>query len=489
MSTVPELVFVNCCHIGKISGVAEDLYQQRYKLAANIGTQLIENGVRCVIAAGWAVDDNAALEFAQVFYDRMFAGYTFGDSVKDARKVVFEKYGNTNTWGAYQCYGDPFYRFEHLNREFKKKKVEYLISQEAEVDLENLKSELQIGKKPTDEYLKELEDIMAAVEKAKIRTNTITEKEAIIYFELKVYDKACEKLGSLLNKDEASFSFAVAEKYYNAMAKKIAGNFKTTFDKKSIELKTLEKEYKTLAKDETKTDELKNIEIKKQECLKSIQDERATCLEKIKNVIADLEALVHLLPSAERYNILGSSYKRQAFILENDKQDSYKKAALNYQKAYSFYNNWYSLTNWLAMESALVMTGFHFWDSNMDNNKAEIGYQLPTTNEVIRLLEASKTSLCFTSERMSYWDMIAGINIGLCKYLIQFSEKSEKIELDNIYKEISELWKIAGSKGKRFAEIEHIEFLTDALSGSKNKNATALKAKLEQLLKDLAKQV
>ena len=62
MSSVPELVFVNCCHLGKTDGVAEEFYHQRYKLAANIGTQLIENGVRCVIAAGWAVNDDAALE-------------------------------------------------------------------------------------------------------------------------------------------------------------------------------------------------------------------------------------------------------------------------------------------------------------------------------------------------------------------------------------------------------------------------------------------
>jgi CHAT domain-containing protein len=489
MSIVPELVFVNCCHIGKISGIAEELYQQRYKLAANIGTQLIENGVRCVIAAGWAVDDNAALEFAQVFYNRIFTGYTFGDSVKDARKVVFEKFGNTNTWGAYQCYGDPFFRFEHLHREIKKKKVEYLISQEAEVDLENLQNELQIGKKTTDEYLNDLEVIIAAVEKAKVRTNTITEKEAMIYFELKVYDKACEKLGSLLNKDEASFSFAVAEKYYNALAKKITGDFKILFDNKNVELKALEKEYKLKAKDETKTDELKNIETQKQECIDLILNERAACLKKLENVISDLEALVQLLPSAERYNILGSTHKRHAFILDNNKQGSYKMAAFSYQKAYSFFNNWYSLTNWLALESVLVINGLHAWGSKTDKNKAELGYQLPSTAEALRLLEVSKASLCFTGERMSYWDMIAGINIGLCKYLLQFSDKSEKIELDNIFNEISELWKKAGSKGKRFAEIEHIEFLTDALSGAKNKNATDLKSKLEQLLNDLAKQI
>ncbi|HSM48271.1 MAG TPA: hypothetical protein VK872_10690, partial [Draconibacterium sp.] len=84
---------------------------------------------------------------------------------------------------------------------------------------------------------------------------------------------------------------------------------------------------------------------------------------------------------------------------------------------YSFFNNWYSLTKWLALESVLVINGLHAWGSKTDKNKAELGYQLPSTAEALRLLEVSKASLCFTGERMSYWDMIAGINIGLCKYL------------------------------------------------------------------------
>jgi hypothetical protein len=202
-----------------------------------------------------------------------------------------------------------------------------------------------------------------------------------------------------------------------------------------------------------------------------------------------LEALVQLIPSSVRFNILGSSYKRNAFILENNKQEAYKKAALNYQKAYSFSNNWYSLTNWLALESTLVVTGIHRWGSNEDNNKIELGYKLPSTDEAIRLLDASKESLCVNSERMSYWDMLAGINIGLCKFILQFPDKSDKKEFENIYREISELWKKAGSKGKRFAEIEHLEIVIDAFSGTKNKNAIELKVKLEQLLKDLTKQL
>ena len=461
MSTAPELVFVNCCHIGKISGVAEEFYQQRYKLAANIGTQLIENGVRCVIAAGWAVDDNAALEFANIFYDRILGGYTFGESVHEARKSVFEKYGSTNTWGAYQCYGDPFYRLKRRQNDESKNKTTYFISQEAEIDLLNLLNELEIGKKSTDDYIKMLETISEGVDSAKIRTPFIIEKEAQIYLELKDYNKACEKFSSLLNVEEASFSFSVAEKYYNALAKKITAEFKEILDKNDVE----------------------GTEVKKNDSLV-----------KIKKVIDDLDALARLIPSAERLNILASTFKRQGFILKSDKLSSYKNAAFNYQKAYNFSNNWYSLTNWLALESVLVLANLRSWEPDSENKNIELSYKLPTYEAATQLLDTSRSLLCKNNDRMSYWDMLGEINIGLCKFIMQFtyiqkSKEAEQISQKDIFKEIGELWKIAGSKGKRFAEIEHLEFIIDALSIVKNKNTKTLSDILEQLKKELLTEI
>ncbi|RYZ33143.1 MAG: CHAT domain-containing protein, partial [Sphingobacteriales bacterium] len=105
MSAVPEFVFVNCCFLGKTDGLAEELYKSRYKLAASIGVQLIRNGVKAVVVAGWAVDDSAALDFADHFYTAMFAGDCFGDAVQKARKCCYENHPGQNTWGAYQCYG------------------------------------------------------------------------------------------------------------------------------------------------------------------------------------------------------------------------------------------------------------------------------------------------------------------------------------------------------------------------------------------------
>ena len=39
-------------------------------------------GVRAVVAAGWAVRDDAALVFAEEFYDEMLNGATFGRALQ-----------------------------------------------------------------------------------------------------------------------------------------------------------------------------------------------------------------------------------------------------------------------------------------------------------------------------------------------------------------------------------------------------------------------
>ena len=103
---VPELVFINCCHLGQTRGDSSR-HVAFHKLAANLATQFIKIGARAVIAAGWAVDDAAAKTFATTFYRRMLDGELYGDAVLQARSDTYRMHGETNTWGAYQCYGDP----------------------------------------------------------------------------------------------------------------------------------------------------------------------------------------------------------------------------------------------------------------------------------------------------------------------------------------------------------------------------------------------
>jgi hypothetical protein len=76
-----------------------------------VSRELIEMGVRAVVAAGWAVRDDAAKLFAEVLYRSMLDGDTFGRALKKARDDTYDKFP-TATWGAYQAYGDPDYRLD-----------------------------------------------------------------------------------------------------------------------------------------------------------------------------------------------------------------------------------------------------------------------------------------------------------------------------------------------------------------------------------------
>ncbi len=107
MRTVPELVFLNCCHLAARDAQTALTLYDRAGFAANIAEALIKIGVRCVIAAGWAVEDKPAEIFATTFYDTLLGGGRFIDAVAAARSAAWRAGEGGNTWSAYQCYGDP----------------------------------------------------------------------------------------------------------------------------------------------------------------------------------------------------------------------------------------------------------------------------------------------------------------------------------------------------------------------------------------------
>jgi hypothetical protein len=108
MEAVPELVFLNCCHLGRV-----DLARGANRLAASIARELIDIGVRCVVVAGWAVNDANASLFGQTFYEQLLLQRrTFGDAVFEARRRVWEHDPADITWGAFQAYGDAGWRAE-----------------------------------------------------------------------------------------------------------------------------------------------------------------------------------------------------------------------------------------------------------------------------------------------------------------------------------------------------------------------------------------
>jgi len=107
----PGIVFINCCHLG----VGAINLEGRPEFAANVAIKLVKLGARCVIAAGWAIDDDVASAFGTCFYQTMLEGRTFGEATLLARQAAYRVNPNSSTFGAYQCYGDPDFRLQGVD--------------------------------------------------------------------------------------------------------------------------------------------------------------------------------------------------------------------------------------------------------------------------------------------------------------------------------------------------------------------------------------
>lgn len=212
MSYVPEFVFINCCYSGKVIAKDDAYVRSRYKLAANVGTQLIQMGVKAIIVTGWAVDDAAAGTFASTFYTKMIEGYEFGTAVQLARKKCFQEHKHTNTWGAYQCYGYSHYR---LNNRLKKKenKIEYVLPSQVYIDIDNLYNQIKHSDYDKAIAQAKLNSILDNAQRNGLLDGKIREKEALIYDELNLTDKALETFRSVLTLEDANFSVKVLEHF------------------------------------------------------------------------------------------------------------------------------------------------------------------------------------------------------------------------------------------------------------------------------------
>lgn len=102
LDAVPPFVFFNCCFTGAVPPDAS-------RFVANLAAAFLSAGVRAFVAAAWAVDDQPAERFADVLYEGLLRGVSFGNAVRDARRVVHREFPASLTWAAYQCYGDPDY--------------------------------------------------------------------------------------------------------------------------------------------------------------------------------------------------------------------------------------------------------------------------------------------------------------------------------------------------------------------------------------------
>jgi pimeloyl-ACP methyl ester carboxylesterase/tetratricopeptide (TPR) repeat protein len=225
MRQVPEMVFINCCHLGKMSD-ATSLDESRLNkrqdynlMAASVATEFIRMGVRAVIATGWAVDDRAASTFARTFYERMLQGVRYGDAVTQARKEAYNSHPGINTWGAYQCYGDPDYRIRRDGqRPSENEELLTFASASAVItEIENLAAQLEtIGSRNPSWQLGRLQKIEAWLKAVKWANNgSISLALARAYWEALKYIDALRCYQHALAEDPAAVTLKDIEQLAN----------------------------------------------------------------------------------------------------------------------------------------------------------------------------------------------------------------------------------------------------------------------------------
>ncbi|HLM68459.1 MAG TPA: CHAT domain-containing protein, partial [Longimicrobium sp.] len=218
MRNVPELAFVNCCFLGSI----EPRLGRAPELAANVAEQLIRMGVKAVVAAGWAVEDRAAQTFARTFYGEMLAGSPFGRAVHVARRETFRQHPGTNTWGAYQCYGDHGYVLERAgDRAYAPpSELTFTCVNEVVFDLENLAGDAdttsQFGLEPLREQLREIRRAIPASWRGRAPLRAAL---ARAYAQVGMLPQAIHQYRRLARADKASYTVEALEQLANLQSR------------------------------------------------------------------------------------------------------------------------------------------------------------------------------------------------------------------------------------------------------------------------------
>lgn len=124
LDRIPRFVFSNACESG-ITPDRADMASQ--ELAPSFAESFFERGVTTFVCTAWPIDDAAATRFALELY-RHLLGIDHGggrrdlcpmyEAMKAARRAIAVGSretdspfpGGARTWGAYQHYGNPFFR-------------------------------------------------------------------------------------------------------------------------------------------------------------------------------------------------------------------------------------------------------------------------------------------------------------------------------------------------------------------------------------------
>jgi tetratricopeptide (TPR) repeat protein len=337
MRWVPELVFVNCCHLGRTGPATVLANSGDYNLlAANLAVEFIRMGVKAVVAAGWAVDDRAALAFAESFYSHLLDGECFGDAVRAAREEIWVRFPDVNTWGAYQCYGDPGYRLRSsTERTVPAAPRAFHTPAELVAELHNLTESIRMESRETTAGEGDLEQqrpriarLIARIPEQHRETwlerGDVAMALGLAWGELGDYAQGVEWLERSLDADTGDISLRALEQHANFIIRRAGAQWRQL------------RERAELAGSGQSGD--------------ALAAQQKAIIEGIEQARAALDYLCQRAPTVERLSLLGSACKRLAMVHtdEGSRAEALAEMADYYRRAYELdpLSGTYPFTNW-----------------------------------------------------------------------------------------------------------------------------------------------
>jgi pimeloyl-ACP methyl ester carboxylesterase/CHAT domain-containing protein len=423
MRWVPELVFINCCHLGK----TDSSYSlDRGGLAANLGVQFIRMGVRAVVAAGWAVDDDAARIFAETFYRHMLDGEEFGLAVKEAREQVWMRFPNINTWGAYQCYGDHGYRLRRDGKPAVWKPRPFSSPVELVTELENLTNALKVGGERLEQEIEQkisalLKRIPAVKKEQWEGRADVASALGLAWGEAGQWAKAIEWLERALQGDKGDCPVRAVEQCANYRVRQAGTEWMSLLE----------------------------------ESHEDLEPQRLALIDTIESAILEMDLICQRAATVERLNLLGSACKCLALIQNQigprlealmNMENYYKEAAKlgGGDKPYPF-------TSWVT---ARLLIG----DSEVTLEPIDYPKLFAEADRLEKALKAN-------NERdPNFWDSVSVGDIDLVRLIARCdSEKDVSQECQNLVDRIISTYQQAIHRGasprEKSSLIENLDFL------------------------------
>ncbi|MCG3146489.1 MAG: hypothetical protein HONDAALG_04582 [Gammaproteobacteria bacterium] len=474
MRWVPELVFINCCHLGRTDGPAES--SPHYNLlAASVAVEFIKMGVKAVIAAGWAVDDAAGRQFAVSFYRHMLGGAGFGHAVRAAREEVYTRFPQVNTWGAYQCYGDQDLHLVGGQADASGRPTPITAVSELVAKLDNCIGDVRMSGGEAARYRPKVEALLARVPPGArdgwLARPDVCASLGVLFGEAGDYEQALEYLDRLTTADRAEFPVRALEHRANIRVKRAFQRWREARGERG------------------------GSAAERQRLI-------AACRQEVAGAVAEIESLMRFGASAERRALLGSAHKRMAALQTDVKArvQALRDMARAYREAFVAVTpvaaeeqppprgapgaaepavvpapgrgrdlHAYSLTNWVTANLVLQ------W------------YRAPTDEGWQRALHAYcpiAVEQAAARERTdpSYWNSVV---VPDCRLVAALAggviEDAEVAEIAAGYRAALE----RGSSRREFGSVlDHVEFVIEMARGAGQKQAV-LCEQLERLAKAL----